>query len=391
MKTIDIQIDYATIEEREKRWNEAMSFGAPDRIPVLHYLGARFWLPLIGMEKGFCEYLNDPRVMLESQLKAGKWILEHVDSDYHKIVCYPDFMWAEDIESWGARFEYPVDDSPWVARPHLLQQDRDLERLRQVDYVHGGIHGKMIDYYRMMKDCSADYCLRYSDGKIVDASELVYMGGAGIIGPMVMAGDLMSVEDLSLAFFDRPEYVTELLDIVVDKSIEWIEAAHRISQGKTAFANDYHEGYVFIGDDGTAQMSPQFIQDFALKPAKRLAEHIRSMGLKVMAHNCGKADHLLHFWADEVGINRYIGFSYLTDKKRIREIMGGRITIIGGIDTATLHDGTPEDVKDDVKKTIDTLKGTRGFVLMDGHNVAPGTPIQNLNAVSEAVREVGMY
>ena len=71
--------------------------------------------------------------------------------------------------------------------------------------------------------------------------------------------------------------------------------------------------------------------------------------------------------------------------------MGGRITIIGGIDTATLHDGTPEDVKDDVKKTIDILKGTRGFVLMDGHNVAPGTPIQNLNAVSEAVREVGMY
>ena len=391
METIDINFDYEEIEKRKKRWNDAMDFQRPDRVPVLHYLGARFWLPLIGMEKGFIEYLNDPRIMLESQLRAGKWIIEHVDSDYHNIVCYPDFMWAEDIESWGALFEYPVDDSPWVARPHLLQKDSDLEKLRSIDFVHNGIHGKMLDYYDKMKDMAGDYRVRFRDGKVIDAAALVYMGGAGIIGPMVMAGDLMSVEDLSLAFFDRPAYVRELLDIIVDKSIEWIDAASSASQGKTAFANDFHKGHVFIGDDGTAQMSPQFIQDFALKPAKRLADHVKSRGLKVMAHNCGKADHLLHFWADKVGIDRYIGFSYLTDKEKVREIMGGRITLIGGVDTAKLHDGTPEDVKEDVKKNLHIFKDVPGFVLMDGHNVAPGTPTQNLNAVCEAARETGSF
>lgn len=391
METIDINIDYTEIEEREKRWNDVMSFRQPDRIPVLHYLGARFWLPLIGMERSFREYLNDPRVMLESQLKAGKWIMEHVDSDFHKIVCYPDFMWAEDIESWGAAFEYPVDDSPWVARPHLLQRDSDLEKLRQVDFVHNGIHGRMLDYYEKMREIAADYRVRFRDGKTVDAAELVYMGGAGIIGPMVMAGDLMSVEDLSLAFFDRPEYIRELLDIIVSKSIEWIDEACEVSKGKTAFANDFHEGYIFIGDDGTAQMSPQFIQDFALKPTKRLADHIKGKGLKVMAHNCGKADHLLHYWADEVGIHRYIGFSYLTDKEKIREIMGGRITLIGGVDTAKLHDATPDAVQEDVEKNLHILKGVPGFVLMDGHNVAPGTPVENLNAVTEAARKAGSF
>jgi hypothetical protein len=388
---IDIGIDYAEVQMREKRWNEAMSFGRLDRVPVLHYLGARFWLPLLGLERGFRTYLEDPRVMLETQLRAGKWIMEQIDSDFHKIVCYPDFMWAEDIESWGARFEYPENDSPWVARPHLLQGDGDLENLRRVDYVRGGIHGKMFEYYGKMKEIAGDYRVRFTDGKVLEAADLVYMGGAGIIGPMVIAGDLMSVEELSLAFFDRPDYVRELLDIIVEKSIEWIDAAYKASGGKTAFASDFHEGYAFVGDDGTAQMSPRFIEEFALKPTRRLADHIRKKGLKVMAHNCGKADHLLNYWLKEVGIDRYIGFSYLTDKVKLREVMGGKVTLIGGIDTANLHDGTPESVREDVRRTLEVMKEVPGFVLMDGHNVAPGTPVENLNAVTEVARAFGTF
>jgi uroporphyrinogen-III decarboxylase len=213
------------------------------------------------------------------------------------------------------------------------------------------------------------------------------MGGAGIIGPMVIAGDLMSVEELSLAFYDRPDYVRELLDIIVDKSIEWINAAVEVSQGRLAFANDFHEGFIFVGDDGTAQMSPQLIEQFALEPTKRLADAVRKSGFRVMAHNCGKADHLLHYWADEIGIDRYIGFSYLTDKDLLREKMGGRITLIGGIDTAKLHDGTPETVKEDVRNNLRVFSDVQGFVLMDGHNVAPGTPPENLSAVTEGARE----
>ena len=388
---IDINIDYAEIESRKARWDKAMAFEVPDRIPVLHYLGARFWLPHIGMEKGFREYLNDPQVMLESQLKSSKWILENVDSDYHKIVCYPDFMWAEDTEPFGAEFLYPEDDSPWVARPHLLQKNGDLERLRAIDYVHSGIHGKIIEYYKKMKEIAGDYSIRFKDGKIVDTAELVYMAGGGIIGPMVLAGDLCSVDNLSIDFFDRPEYVKELLSIIVEKSIEWIDAARDISGGRTAFANDFHEGFVFIGDDGIAQMSPAHFEEFGLEPLIKLSGHIHGKGLKVMAHNCGKADHLLNYWVDEIKIERYIGFSYLMDNGNIKEIMGGKVSIIGGIDTTNLHDGTPATVIEDVRKTLEVLKDAPGYVLMDGHNVAPGTPVENLNAVTEAARQFGSF
>jgi len=388
---IDIAIDYAEILRRKTRWDRAMAFEYPDRVPVLHYLGARFWLPLIGRGRGFREYLNSPRVMLEAQLAAGKWILEHVDSDYHQIVCYPDFMWAEDSESFGARFVYPEDDSPWIARPHLLQEDDDLQRLRDADYVHAGLHGRMLEYCRQMKDMAGDYTVRFRDGMSLNGVELVYMGGGGIIGPTVMAADLCGQEMFSLACVDRPEYVKELLSIIGEKSRQWIDATREISGGRTAFANDFHEGFVFVGDDGTAQMSPRHMEEFALDPLIRLSAHIHGQGLKVMAHNCGKADHLLRYWVDEVKIDRYVGVSYLTDKRKLAEIMGGKVTLIGGVDTALLRQGTPESVGEDVRKAIEILKEVPGFALMDGHNVAPGTPVENLNAVTAAARKFGSF
>jgi uroporphyrinogen-III decarboxylase len=387
--TIDIAIDYAEIQRRKTRWDKAMALQRPDRVPVLHYLGARFWLPLVGMEKGFRRYIEDPAVMLECQLKASKWIMENVDSDYHRIACYPDFMWAEDIESFGAAFVFPEDDTPWVARPHLLQKDGDLEQLRGVDYARSGIHGRMIEYYERMKEAAGGYRLRFRDGAVLEAVDCVYMGGAGVIGPMVMAGDLMGVENLSLGFYDRPDYIRELLAIVAGKCVEWIDEALRVSGGRLAFANDVHEGFIFIGDDGTAQMSMKLVEEFAKDPLQKLARHVHGKGLKVMAHNCGKADHLLKFWMEEVGIDRYIGFSYLTDKNRIREIMGGRIAVIGGVDTANLHDGAPASVRDDVRKALGVLKEVPGYAIMDGHNVAPGTPSANLSAMTAAAREFG--
>jgi hypothetical protein len=391
MKIIDIELDYAEVLKRKRRWTQATEFQFADRVPVLHYLGSRYWLPHIGRGHGFLEYLQDPKTMLEAQLYAGKWIFEHVDSDFHQIVCYPDFMWAEDAESFGAHFLYSEHDSPWVERPHLLQEDRSLDRIRNVDYVHNGIHGKMLQFYRSMKDIAGDYTVRFLDGMELPGPELVYMGGGGIIGPMVIAGDLRSVGMLSADFYDSPEYVKELLSIIVDKSIEWIDASREISGGKIAFANDFHEGFVFIGDDGTAQMSPGLVKEFAIEPLHRLSLHARGKGLKVMAHNCGKADHLLRYWVEDVGIDRYVGFSYCTDKRRIAEIMGGKVVIIGGVDTTKLQEGTPETVGEDVRKALEILKAVPGFILMDGHNVAPGTPVQNLNAVTEAARRFGSF
>ena len=391
MKRIDINFPYKELLKRETRWKKAWNYEQPDRVPVLHYIGSRYWLPLIGYENRFRDYLHDPEVMLEAQLLGAKWILENVRSDYHQIVCYPDFMWVEDVEPFGAEIVYPVDDSPWVARPHFLQKNDDLEQIRSVDYVNNGLHGKMISFYQEMKKRAEEYEIHFSDGKILPAVDCVMMGGGGIIGPTVIAGDLRSADNFAMDLYDRPNWVKDLLSIIAEKAIDWLNTTRKIGKGKVAFCSNYLERTTFIGDDGTAQLSPQQFKEFALPALKKLAENSHSQGLKVIAHNCGQADHLIDLWANEVGIDIYYGFSYLTNKNLIKEKMGGKVILIGGIDTLKLHSGKPEDVREDVRRNLEVFKDCPGYIIMDGHNVAPGTPVENLNAVTEAAIEWGSF
>jgi len=138
-------------------------------------------------------------------------------------------------------------------------------------------------------------------------------------------------------------------------------------------------------------MSLSLVKEFAMGPHKRLADYLHNKGLKVLAHNCGKADHLIKYWAEEIKIDRYFGFSYLTDKNLIKENMGGKVLLIGGLDTIKLHQGKPADVREDVQKALGILKDCPGYIIMDGHNIAPGTPIENLNAVTEAAELYGKF
>ncbi|TFG59759.1 MAG: hypothetical protein E4H36_13215 [Spirochaetales bacterium] len=391
MKTIHINITYAEIQKRERRWNDTMNFRTPDRVPVLQYIGSRYWLPLIGYAEKFRDYFDNPAVMLEAQLKGQKWILENIKSDFHKIVCYPDFMWVEDVSGFGAETVFPKNDSPWVARPHMLQKNDNLDVLRKVDYVHTGLHGQMLDYHKIMKETAADFQLEFSDGKTIPAGDCVYPGGAGVIGIAALAGDLCSVEQFSMDMYDKPEWVKELLTIITDKAIDWIMEVLTSSGGDMGFCADFYDRIIHVGDDGTAQMSPDQIHEFMLEPYKRLSAFIKGKGCKVQAHNCGRADHLLKFWADEAGIDRYLGFSYLTDKEKLKSVMGGRILLLGGIDTVKIHDGNPAEVKEDVRHNLGVFKDCPGYVIMDGHNVAPGSPVENINAMAEAAEEFGRF
>jgi hypothetical protein len=391
MKWIDIKLPYREILERKARWDTAAAFQRPDRVPVLHYIGARFWLPLIGYADRIDEYIGDPRVMLECQLLGQKWILENVLSDFHRIVCYPDFMWVEDVDAFGARTVFPKNDSPWVARPHYLQEDEDLEKIRRVDWVHGGLHGKMLTYYGEMQEAAAEYGVRFSDGEVIPAVDTVYPGGGGILGIAGLAGDLCSVEKFSMDMFDKPDWVKELLGIIVDKAMDWLTAVTALNGGRAAFCSDFAEKVFHVGDDGTAQMSPDQIHEFLRIPHVRLADAIRARGYKVQAHNCGKADHLLDFWKEQVRVDRYIGFSYLTNKIALRDTMGGKVFLMGGIDTVKLHDGKPQEVMEDCLANLAVFKDTPGYVMMDGHNIAPGTPLANINAMAAAAEKYGRF
>jgi len=64
----------------------------------------------------------------------------------------------------------------------------------------------------------------------------------------------------------------------------------------------------------------------------------------------------------------------------------------GGVDTqGILPSGTPQEVKDDVKRNIEALAPGGGYVFNTIHNIQADVPPQNLMAMWQALQEYGVY
>ncbi len=64
----------------------------------------------------------------------------------------------------------------------------------------------------------------------------------------------------------------------------------------------------------------------------------------------------------------------------------------GGVDTQdVLPHGTPQTVRDDVRRNIEALAPGGGFVFTSVHNIQPDVPPENIVAMWEALQEYGVY
>lgn len=81
------------------------------------------------------------------------------------------------------------------------------------------------------------------------------------------------------------------------------------------------------------------------------------------------------------------------DTAKLKKEFGREITFWGGgVDTQkVLPYGTPQEVRDDVKRHIDDLAPGGGFVFATVHNIQDDVPSENIIALWETLREYGIY
>jgi len=81
------------------------------------------------------------------------------------------------------------------------------------------------------------------------------------------------------------------------------------------------------------------------------------------------------------------------DTKKLKQEFGKDITFWGGgINSQTiLPQGTPKEVKEEVRKRMEDLAPGGGFVFASVHNIQPDVPPENIIAMWEAWKEYGYY
>jgi len=186
-----------------------------------------------------------------------------------------------------------------------------------------------------------------------------------------------------------PDFVMELFDRQVEMALENLARLN-------AIAGDVIDVVVVCGTDFGTQESTfcsRDTYDEIWKPRYRMINdwiHANTPW-KTFKHSCGAIESFLPNLIES-------GFDIINpvqcsakgmDAKLLKERHGDRITFWGGgVNTQqTLPFGTPEEVRREVLERCETFAHGGGFVFNAIHNVQALTPIGNVVAMIEAVRE----
>jgi uroporphyrinogen decarboxylase len=156
----------------------------------------------------------------------------------------------------------------------------------------------------------------------------------------------------------------------------------------------------YADDYGTQQsqlISPAMFRQ-QLKPRikvlfariKQLAPHTRQF-----FHSCGNVRPLIPDYI-EIGtdiLNPIHVRAAGMDPVALKRDFGADVVFWGGgVDTQdVLPHGTPQQVKDDVRRNIEALAPGGGYVFNPVHNIQADVPAQNILAMWEALQEYGVY
>jgi len=148
---------------------------------------------------------------------------------------------------------------------------------------------------------------------------------------------------------------------------------------------------IFFGDDWGSQRALIFSPDFWRKEFKpgyaKMFRKIRDAGKHVWFHSCGCVTDVLPDMID-MGLNVLNPVPpQAMDVEMLSRRFGGKLCFNGGLDVqGIMAEGTPEQVKDEVKRLIDLFgKFNGGYIINSSHTVMPETPLDNIIALYEAI------
>lgn len=222
----------------------------------------------------------------------------------------------------------------------------------------------------------------------------VILGSTGVTAGLLQTTQwLQGYEDSYVNFASNPAFIEKLLDRLTEIDLAFWEAFLPVVGPYldiVLYADD------FAGQDGLLMslkmyrryFKPRYRQIFSL--IRQKAPHLR-----IFFHSCGAVRDLIPELIDlGVDILNPVQVSAAGMETRALKREFGKDIVFwgGGVDTQrVLPRGTPQQVKDEVRRRIDDLAPGGGFVFNTVHNIQGDVPPENVLAMWEALMEYGAY
>ena len=199
---------------------------------------------------------------------------------------------------------------------------------------------------------------------------------------------------------------TGFMNMLVDKPLAGY-LLDKVTDLKMAYAEQMLEAagdychVIYGGDDlghqNNLAIRPELFRELMLPRYKRYHSFLKLKAphIKIFFHSCGCIYELIPDLI-EAGVDILnpvqVNAAEMGDTARLKREFGRDITFWGGIDTQhVMPHGTPQEVKEEVKRRINDLAPGGGYVFDTVHNIQADVPGENVIALAEALDEFGWY
>ncbi len=191
---------------------------------------------------------------------------------------------------------------------------------------------------------------------------------------------LCGTEGAIMMALDHPEAFGRLVEIIAETD----RARTEMAASQPGIGMVVQRGWY----SSTDFWSPALFEQFVYPHLARLVEtahrhgkkfgYVMTTGVEILGPRLADLGVDVLFFVDPV--QDRIGL------QRARELLGGRITLVGGTNALSLA-ADPQRIRDEVKVAIDTLTPTKRFILHPVDAIFPDTPWSGVETLIEAWKE----
>ncbi|UCD58025.1 MAG: uroporphyrinogen decarboxylase family protein [Candidatus Hydrogenedentota bacterium] len=290
--------------------------------------------------------LTDGRVMF----KTIEQFVTQFKPDF--VMCtFPDL--AAEAEACGCKLKMPDNALPSVEE-HPVQTRQDLARLTIPDPYKDGRLSVFIEATRLF------------------TNRFTLMKSPASAGPFTLAAELMGVDIITRKVLKEPELVHEVMEYTLQVIQRY--NAELIKAGADSIG---------IAEPTCSLLSAKAFEKIVLPYLQR---YVESLPVPASLHICGRANHLVELMC-RTGV---VGISVdsPTDITKIKDRVPPDILILGNLaPVEVLMMKKPDEVRAATMQLLKAMDDVPNFGLLSGCDLPVGTPMENIEAMINAVKE----
>lgn len=195
------------------------------------------------------------------------------------------------------------------------------------------------------------------------------------------AWTLAGMETVLMHMVDRPEFVHQLLDRIMEYNLAVIDEACTHDIDGMMFGDDWGQQTGLI-------MGPHLWRRFIKPRIREMYTRVRGYGKYVFIHSCGKVDEVFPDLI-ECGLNVFNPFQpEVMDVIDIKRRYGSQLTFYGGISTQRLLPyGNPDEVRAEVRRLLREVGKNGGYIAAPAHSIPGDARPENVAAMMEVLHD----